>query len=345
MVKYYAPGERQNNKTYIARGTINGRRIEFRTAQAKTLRAAEREWTSHVAQFKTNPRSALAKAKFRELAEAYKAARRPSRNDERYIDTLCDTYLESRKQRFGDLKISEIMQQDIWTAAHAAYPNTRNETKNRQAVTPAATILHFASHDKIIPHQVVHKLPEDEPETRRPDAEGLRRLLNNTEGDEHDFLVFLLAQGWRVAEALSLRWKHVDLTERELAVYVGKSKRWKKVTMHAESFELLANRLREDTDPESKVWPWKSRWRVYDWLTPLREKVKIRGTHMDFTPHQARHEWASQQNDEGGSDLDTVTGSTWTSVKSVKRYQTPSKQHRQRISGRVKLGKFRGKRA
>ena len=340
MVKYYAPGERRKNQTYIVRGSVQGHEVELRT-EATTKRAAEREWAAHVKEIKANPRSRLAAATFGELADAYVDARQPSANDRRYIERLRQAFVKHRDAKFEELSIDDIQQLDIFAAAHNAYPTARNETKNRQAITPAATVLHFAADNNVIPWQRVNKLPSGEPETRRPNADGVRKLLEKAESDQRDFLVFLFAQGWRVSEALSLKWCHVDLQRRKLTVYVGKSKRWKEVAMHAEVFEILANR--PILDDETPVWPWKSRWRVYDWLTPLRKRAKIFGTYRDFTPHKARHEWGSQQNDAGGTDVDAVHGSTWTSTKSVKRYQTPSQEQGQRIASRINVGQFQGK--
>src|SRR3546814_2297676 len=92
--------------------------------------------------------------------------------------------------------------------------------------------------------------------------------------------------------------------------------------MHEEVFLALAQRPQE----EGPLWPWKSRWRVYDWLRPLCEQVGVK-----FTPHMARHVWGSQRNEEGGTLRDALDGNTWTDPKSVMRYQTRSEDHKSEL--------------
>lgn len=329
MVKLYAPGTRKRNLSYIARGSVAGRQYEI-TTHATDKAAARRVWDAFAA--KVAEQGAVARPgtprTFSGVAEAYRQARRPSRDTRRYLAKL--------ETALGDLDVAEITPLDIAQAAARLYPTARNETRNRQAYAPAAAILHFAAEASLREYVVIRKLPEREPESRRPDPNTPALLLANTDGPQHLLLTVLCYQGWRITETLGLRWRHVDLQNRLLALNVTKSGRWKTVAMHDAVFEALASLPRHSAQrgggPE-RVFPWSDRHQVYKWLRPLCKRLGV-----TFTPHMARHAFGGALREAGATDQDLLDLGSWTSRNSTRRYQHAGADHHRRTLAKLAWG-------
>ena len=148
MVKLYRPGTRRGNTTWVARGHIDGRQYEIRTA-AKDKPAARRAWDAFAtAERAERSRGLAGEARgFAEVTALYIAARRPSRDTRRYLDKLCAV--------LGPLDVAEVRPLEIAEAAARLYPTARNETRNRQAYAPAAAVLHFAAESGLRDYLVV----------------------------------------------------------------------------------------------------------------------------------------------------------------------------------------------
>lgn len=306
-MRYYAPGERKGNRHYIARGSIAGRPHEINT-RCSDKRSAQKAWRDYRdLVLAEGPEPELGQVHtFAELADLYMLSIDPSRNDRRYIDKL--------KGRLGACDIAALTPADIQQAAHTLYPTARNETKNRQAIVPAAAILHFAAKNGARDYVVVDRLREREPETRRPAEGTLGVLIANTDGWKRALLVFLHYQGWRIGETLSLRGQDVDLPNKRMSVYVSKAGKWKRLYMTEEVFEAFANLGIPDQGP---IWPWRTRGGVYKWLNKL-----CRDLGVQFTPHMARHDFGSELDEIGVSSHGMTELGTWTSTKSTDRYKS-----------------------
>lgn len=327
MPTFYKPGTRRGNKTFTVRGSIDGQRHELRCEKARNITAAREEWDGYKRQVREN--SCLEQATFGDLMDAYIEAKNPSRNDRRYLTRLRGAWVKSRKLKLSQIPAAEVTPHHIAQAANVLYPGKTEATKNRQAYGPAAAVLHYGAKCELIPWRRVEKLKEPEPETRRPLSGTAEALLSHAEGIQREFLLFLFLQGWRITESLAHGWENTDLTARTFRVYVSKAGKWKTIHMHPDVFLVLAQRPQD----EGPLWPWRDRHTVYRWLRKLCKAAGVR-----FTPHMARHEWGSQQHEGGGTNRDAVLGNTWTSEKSVSRYQSPSAEHGQKIAARVRIG-------
>lgn len=321
MVQYYSPGERGKNATIVARGYVNGKQYEVTTGQTNA-RLAKRHWKEFAAAINQSDRPGRPQ-NFGEVANAYLTAMDASENTRRYVDAL--------KRELGTMLIQDVRPADLAWAANRIYPTGVAATKNRQVYAPGAAILHWAAHNEWCNYIRVRKLREDEPETRRPLPGVETLLLANSEGDQHDFLLFLFHQGWRVTESCNLACEHVDLRARTLGVYVGKARKWKEVVMHPATFEMLCTRNLTG----KHVFPWRTRSGVYKWLWKLCKRLGVR-----FTPHMARHEFGGSLREVGGTGRDLKDLGTWTSTASTERYQhADSDHHRSLIAKRKARGK------
>lgn len=120
-----------------------------------------------------------------------------------------------------------------------------------------------------------------------------------------------------------------NLQARELSLYVQKARTWKTMPMHDDVFLALANR---EGPRQERVFPW-TRWQVYHWLAALTERLGVR-----FTPHMARHEFASVLRAHGATPRDLVDAGTWTSERSTARYDRAPAERARALVNAVKGG-------
>ncbi len=100
--------------------------------------------------------------------------------------------------------------------------------------------------------------------------------------------------------------------------------------MHPESIDALsAVPLAERSD---RVFPWSDHRSDYHWLTPLKKKLGIA-----FTPHMARHTFASELGDREATNRDLIKLSTWTHEKSVSRYTDVDKDRQIEVRNRLPI--------
>ena len=320
-MRYYPAGAR--SRRAVIRGTIAGRQREIAT-DARDQAAAGLEWRALLDAAGREPGAGTPRT-FAEVAEAWIAARRPGKRDAGYARALAG--------RIGTLAIEEVRPLHIAEAANALYPGRSAQTLNRYAYAPAAAILHFAHANGLRDYQRIARLKEPAPPTRRPAPGTAEALLAATAGDKRRLLLFLFCQGWRISEALGLKWEHVSLKARTLDVWVGKTGRWKQVAMHDQVLEALAPIAPREPGAAGPVFPWRTRAGVYKWLRPLAAGLGVK-----FTPHMARHEFGGGYREAGATSRDLVDLGTWTSPKSTERYQHAGTEHARALLARRTFG-------
>lgn len=334
MPSYHAPGSRKGNRTWTVRGYVDGSQREIATT-ARDRRGAESQWLAFVDALRAS-RQPADPLSFRAIADGWARGRRAGKADLRRLDRLCAVEIQvaGRPARFGDLRVGEIRQSHVHAAAQALFPTQSNATRNREAVVPAATVLHAAAEDELIGWLRIRKFRENEPARPRP-ADGVPALLlANTEGRERLLLTFLVYQGWRIGETLGWRAEQRDMQARRLSLYVPKVGKWISVPMHSATFEALANADLPDAGP---VWPWPTRHRVYNWLRPLCRRLGVA-----FTPHMARRDFASTLAELDASNEAIAAAGSWTSARTVELYTAISDAAASATIARIPLrGKHR----
>lgn len=323
-LKLYPPGTRKGNKCYLAIGRIFGRQYEINTHQTNARLARqfavafekavrdERERGDAAAALEGEPEPAP--ATFRQVADDYLAAKGISDGNEKY-------YVDRLATEIGHLPIADVTTADIARAARALYPEHAAATLNRQAYTPAAAVLHWAAEAGLRDYLRVRKLREDRPKSRRPQPGAIEALIAASEGRQRLLLLILWGQGWRISEALRLTWdEHIRLVDQEFDLHVTKARRWKVIQMHPDVFEALA--AIPQAERTGRLFRWHDRFAVYRWLRPLCREVGV-----TFTPHMARHAFASDLNAAGATAADLTNAGSWTSPKSTARYTEVDRGH------------------
>lgn len=327
-VRLYPPGTRKGNRTYIARITLDGKRAEVNLHTANRALAEKR------------------------ALEVVRGHRGPAVEDgrPRTFENVADHYLASKgsppravsflaklkADEIGRRQIDQITSGDVAAAAHRLYPATSPATKNRAAIVPAAAVLHYAAEQGWCAWVKVKKFQEADPPTRRPDDGVPELLMQHATGPLKVLLTILFLQGWRLGEALDLTPKpeRVNMTRRELLAWVGKVRRWKVVPMHDQVHAALTAYLPTLPKGARKLFPWVSRWGVYRRIRELLEDLEEKGHTVTFTPHMARHWFGSTLGDRQVPDRDIMDAGTWTSAKSVARYNKAREQRaRETLSG------------
>lgn len=296
--KLYPPGTR--GKFWTWRGTING--VEYE----KSTRAADRREAVEVAEeiarvIRESDRRELCTVT--DVAIAYADYAHLTTPNRRFLGFICDV--------IGDRAVWEVSEADL-PAIERLKPKASAATLNRSIRKPLRALLMWAWRQKLCERPEIALLKEREPDRRAaPDAAG-RAFLSATDGHQHAFVAMMFFQGWRVSDALALRWDDVDFENRRLRVYVGKSRRWKQIHMHGETLAALANL----PEREGRVFDrWDSPNAIYKWWRRLQAE-----TGWKVTPHQFRHAWAAHMRRQHATAPDMIQGNTWINAQSVGHY-------------------------
>lgn len=302
-LKLIPPGQWKDSPFWYVRGKIYGRTIEA-SSKARDKKAAQR--------FKERLELELAKADqqkrspatFQVAAEQYEAYRKPAKQELGWIRNLVNA--------IGDVNLSDIRQHTLVDAADELYPRTSPATKNRQALTVAASILHYAAENNLCPYIKVKKFKEKAPEPRSVSKEIAMTLIEAADGPMRVILTWLFYQGWRISDILRVCWSDIDLRERTVKYRISKTDDWRKMPLHPRTIAAL--RL-FDGDRVGRVFPWGNKSNFYRVLRPFCARLGIR-----FTPHMARHSFATWLANEGVSPLELMEAGGWKDHKSVLRY-------------------------
>lgn len=311
-LKLYPPGTRKGNRHYCLVGRVRGKYVERSAGRDLTRQQAE-DWRAtaeaHLRSAAAGVADDAAPTTFADACDLYIAHRRPAPDQSRWVERL-------RADQIGAMRVGDVRQRHIADAAERLCPAVSNATKNRQVYIPAAAVIHYAAENDLCGWLRVRLLKTDRRAAPRTfGAENMGRLIEAAREaqawDVWRLLVGLAYQGWRIGEFLALTWDRVRLDEGIAEVRVGKARTWKRVPLHPE----FAAALRTQEPKRGPVFPWRTRWGVYRELAPLCERL---GLH--FTPHMARHDFATDLNAAQHTLDDIKAAGTWTSTHAIGRY-------------------------
>lgn len=327
------PGARKGNRFWIARGTVNGRRIEVstETTDEDAARRFAEALEDKINEGRVPGRNA--EVTFAQAVRHYEAWRWPlgtPKADQRRLIPLV--------RHMGSRPVKSLVQADLVSAAEFLKPNGSPSTRNREVISPAAIVLHYASENGWCPWLRVRLLKTPKPRTRAADRSAAIALLDATEGKKRLLLLWLFTMGDRISDTLRITWDNIDLKQGTVSYRMSKTQQDRVTPLDEELRILLANEEKK----EGRLFPWKTRSGVYKWLRPLGKELGV-----SFTPHMARHSVGKWMNDSGAG-LRTIMGKLGHSdPKSSLRYQAgdvevvraASKKMKTLISPRTKRGK------
>lgn len=305
-LKLIPPGQRKSSRFWLVRGRFLGQDIEASTGAVDEVGALRFKNELERKLLEGRVPGPEATVTFHRAADLYMAAKSLNKTDQRRIDRL--------KEAIADKPVRAVLQADIDAAANKLHGADTPETKNRNVYTPAGAILHYAAKNQWCEWIRLDRPKQKQPETRATAPGVAETLLANTAGKEHLLLLWLFKQGTRISGALSVECERIDLKTRSYELFITKNRTWRTFPLDDEVWELLAN----DPDVQAgagRLFPWENRWAVYEWLSPLCTKLKVK-----MTPHMARH-WLGKNLNKSGAGLRTIMAALGQSnYKSAIRY-------------------------
>jgi len=229
----------------------------------------------------------------------------------------------------GDKPLTEVVWDDLVRLGRSALPGRTNATINREIVTPARAVLHYAAKNRWCHAPQLALLKTPKPGLRCISPEGEARLLAGTNVfKERLLLLWLFRTGMRIEDTLQrVCWDDparpgerlgIDLKSRVVRTRIGK-------TQEVGEFELadeLVAALSTIAPAErcGKLFSWGNQQNVNRWLHPLRTRV---GVH--FTPHMARHTVGARLANNGAALATSMAVLGHRTAASSLRYQGISK--------------------
>jgi integrase len=316
--------KRHGSPYWYIRGTLH-RRYIYASTKARDKADARRFKTALEIKITQSAGRKCNAATFQEAAALYVEFRRPQKYDWLAIERLCAV--------IGGRLLADIHQYVLVDAANIIYSHCSPETKNRKALMLAAAILHYAARNDLCPYIRIEKLKERRPEPRAMRREDAARLIAAADGKLKLLLVFLFAQGWRISGALRLQWQDINFAEAKVRHHVFKTDEWREIPLHITTLNMLRNEATQGAVPQiGRVFPWGGKTSLYRVLQPLCQKAGIR-----FTPHMARHSFATWLNADGASTKEIMEAGGWRDHKSVMRYTHVDERRVRATINRIKI--------
>jgi integrase len=296
--------KRPGSPFWYVRGTTHGQSV-YASTKEKDKSAARRFKDALEIRLARSAGQKCHAATFREAAALYLEAKPHSRDSWRVnIERLCSV--------IGDRLLVDIRQHVLVDAANALYPDCKPSSRNSLVFTPAAAVLHYAAENDLCPYIRVKKLKEKNPESRALRKEEAARLIAAADGKLKLLLVFLFTQGWRISDALRLQWADIDLTEATVWYRISKTDEAMPMPLNLSLLDML----RGEPQPRvGRVFPWRGKSSLYCHIRPLCQRAGV-----FFTPHMARHSFATWLHAEGASEFEIMKAGAWRDHRSVFRY-------------------------
>lgn len=197
--------KRPKSPYYVARGTIDGKRVEVSTKRT-TLPEARAELKRIIAEVTAPPVPQGAEMTFAAAATAYHEAKPTAR------------FLEPLRRHFGSTPLSQITGAEMKRAAGALYPSASAATIRRQLYTPVKAIMNMASEDAGFALPRIKSPTGGAKRTAFMTPKQAEKLLKALDDDQNAYMaplvVFMLGQGVRLGEALMLRAEDVSIENR-----------------------------------------------------------------------------------------------------------------------------------
>lgn len=284
--------KRPGTPFYIARGTINGKRIERSTGCRKKADADQR--CREIEAEETRNQAVAGSLRFDQAVAIYLTANPDAR------------YIAPALRHFRNTPVAEINNAAMRAAANAIYPSAAPATIRRQLYTPVKAILNLCAEDDLC---AVPKLKAPAGGNSRtvffmPDQAD--KIISFLAGDSNPhyapMVTTLIGQGIRIGEAVALEWPDVSLDARIAILRDTKNGEERRITLIDRVVAALST-----IRPERAVGPVFKR--LDGTAFPASDPAKNGGGQIRspferaviaagldprrFTPHVCRHTWAT----------------------------------------------------
>lgn len=191
--------------------------------------------------------------------------------DGRYMTKILD--------RIGNMPLDAIFPFDIRELAKELYPTQTNATRNRCVITPVRATCYHAYDRGWGPVVRIRNFKEERPKRKKAASQAwlhafVRQCAEDGLPHVAALVMFMSQTGARVSEAISLRWKDVDLVSRTALLVKTKTDRNSTRYMT----DQLVARLYQLTDfaePDARVFRYKCRHSVNERIQAVCKRAGL----------------------------------------------------------------------
>jgi integrase len=298
-------------------GTVAGQRVR-RRAQSNSAKLAREEAATLEAEIlRTTWHGQRRGARpFAEAAASYLEAAPRSEHTTAYVRRILAA--------LGDVRLSQVDQDTAARLRSSLLPSAQPSTYSREIITPLRAILRYAAElgwcD--VPRIRAPRQPQGRTLYLLPSE--VERLIAAAATHLQPLLVFLVGTGARMAEAIYLDWRDVDLTGARAIFWRTKSGKRRNAHLPPRVVAALAVLPHREGKvfQSDKGGPYADRRGSYGGQIKKGWKgaLKRAGLSHEFTPHDLRHTWASWHYALNRDLLALRTEGGWASVALVERY-------------------------
>jgi integrase len=301
-------------------GTFNGKRIRTSLKTREPERAQEQLALYEAKLWKRHNFGEAAVRTFEEAALSYLK----QGGEGRYIPKVLK-YFKGRA-------VGSITPAEIRGAALALYPHANSGTRNRQAITPARSVINHA-HDLGWCGPVKVK-QFDVPKSRKNkpvDSEWMRKFLAESDKSGLPHLsacvLFMQQTGARVSEAINLVGQYVDLSARVALLEKTKTDEWSPRYLTA---ELVARMAALGLEKDKRVFGYTDRQAVNRRIKAVckRAEIEPRSTHA-----AGRHTFATKAINGGARIKEAMDAGGWKSAALFMQTYVHSEEAGRNVAG------------
>lgn len=249
---------------------------------------------------------------FLTAVDSYTNAHDPSWNTTRYVKKLA--------AQLGALPLSQITQALVDAAAVALYPNASPATRNRQVYTPLCAILEHADHAHRIRRP---KGSKGTPRLHWLTPEEATRLVAGAVDVDPVFgalMAFLFATGCRIADALNLEGRNLDLVNGVAFIARTKNDDPRAAYLPASLVAMLGSTPGLGIG-DARVFGGFQKTRAYDLLDEACQRSGV-DIPDGIAFHITCHSWATWMRRYGGADTRALVATgRWKSAAAANVYQ------------------------
>ena len=219
-------------------------------------------------------------------------------------------FLVKISEQLAGVALHSITPQIVRNAAKKAYPNHTAATRNRQGITPAASVINYAHQQGWCGPIRVKRFPVEKPKREAVGIEYLAALEPHAPTNLFALILFLHTTGRRVGDAISLKLDDIDLDNA--TAFIRKTKNGEAATVNL--VPVLVDILKDLPTHNGHVFGYKDRRNLYDTLRRScdRAGIKYLGTHQ-----VGRHSFATALEREGWNSKAIADAGGWKSVRLV----------------------------
>jgi len=317
---WYIRGTIAGQKVYESAGT--GRKI---VAEQLRSKLEQQLWNRHI----FGPRAV---ATFAEAAESYMLSVQPSPGQARLVGRLI--------QHFGETPLKDISQASL----EAAYvdllrPGPSPATMRRNVLVPLRAVLNHAADLDWCPAPRFKTPRQPKPRVRWLTPAEAEALIEAASPHLRPLIVFLLASGARMSEALELDWRHLHLKDGFVEFVHTKSGYARSVPLNERCVAELANLPNRIGPvflrPDGLPYKTRNRERGGQIRVAFANACTKAGI-VDLRPHDLRHTWATWLYNETKDLLKLMQYGGWRSLKMVEIYAHVVPEHVRLEAGLVR---------